>query len=81
MAKHKWSKESYNGNSARHKKSGMIQLRAGIWKLYGIRRALKIGRCSLPLGEEDIKHVKKSKNEKVERETCTYRMGEKSQYT
>jgi hypothetical protein len=36
----------------------MIQLTAGIWKLGGIRRALKIGRCHLHLGEEDVTHIK-----------------------
>jgi hypothetical protein len=59
----------------------MIQLTAGIRKLGGIRRALKIGRCHLYLGEEDVKCIKMSRNKKVDRETCIYRMGEKSPYT
>jgi hypothetical protein len=59
----------------------MIQLTAGIWKLGGIRKTLKIRRCHLHLGEEDVKHIKMSGNKKVDRETCTYRTGEKSPYT
>jgi hypothetical protein len=32
-------------------------LKAGIWKLKGIRRGLEKGRCPLCWGEEDVKHI------------------------
>jgi hypothetical protein len=32
-------------------------LKAGLWKLRGIRRGLEKGRCPLCWGEEDAKHI------------------------
>jgi hypothetical protein len=32
-------------------------LKAGIWKLKGIRRGLEKGRCPLCWGEKDVKHI------------------------
>jgi hypothetical protein len=36
---------------------GIIWLKAGIWKLRGIRRGFERGRCPLCLAEEVDKHV------------------------
>jgi hypothetical protein len=45
---------------------GIIWLKAGIWKLRGIRRGFEKGRCPLCWEEEDTKHIllrcKESKN-------------------
>jgi hypothetical protein len=36
---------------------GIIWLKAGIWKLRGIRRGFERGRCPLCLEKEDAKHI------------------------
>jgi hypothetical protein len=36
---------------------GIIWLKAGLWKLRGLRRAFERVRCPLCLGEEDAKHI------------------------
>jgi hypothetical protein len=41
----------------RNERIGVIWLKAGIWKLKGIRRGLEKGRCPLCWGEEDEKHI------------------------
>jgi hypothetical protein len=50
-----WGKECYIGT--RKERIGVIWLKAGIWKLKGIRRGLEKGRCLLCSGEEDVKHI------------------------
>jgi hypothetical protein len=39
--------------SSRNERSGIAWFRAGTWKLRGMRKGLKIGRCSLFNGVED----------------------------
>jgi hypothetical protein len=41
----------------RKERMGIIWLKAGIWKLRGIRRGFGRGRCPLYLEEEDAKHI------------------------
>jgi hypothetical protein len=48
-----WGKDK----CTRKERIGVIWLKAGIWKLKGIRRGLEKGRCPLCLGEEDEKHI------------------------
>jgi hypothetical protein len=55
--KHEWGKESYIDKCKRNERMGIIWLKAGIWKLRGIRRGFERGRCPLCLGEGDAKHV------------------------
>jgi hypothetical protein len=45
--KHEWGKESYTGKCTRKERMGIIWCKAGIWKLRGIRRGFKRGRCPL----------------------------------
>jgi hypothetical protein len=39
---------------SRNDRMGIAWLRAGIWKLRGMRKGLEIGRCN---GEEDVVHI------------------------
>jgi hypothetical protein len=56
--KRKWGKESYEDtNCTRNERMGIIWLKAGIWKLRGIRRGFARGRCPSCLGEEDAVHI------------------------
>jgi hypothetical protein len=48
-----WAREEYVLCSSRNKRRGIAWFRAGTWKLRGMRKGLKIGRCSLFNGEED----------------------------
>jgi hypothetical protein len=43
-------KESYTDECTRNERMGIIWLKAGIWKLRGIRRVVDKGRCPLFLG-------------------------------
>jgi hypothetical protein len=52
--KYEWGKESYIGKCTREERTGIIWLKARIWKLRWIRRGFKRGRCPLCLGEGDI---------------------------
>jgi hypothetical protein len=55
--KHEWDKEIYIGKCTRKDRIGIIWLKAGIWKLRGIKRGFQRGRCPLCLGEEDAEHI------------------------
>jgi hypothetical protein len=48
--KYERDKESYIDKCTRKERMGIIWLKAGIWKLRGIRRGFKRGRCPLCLG-------------------------------
>jgi hypothetical protein len=54
--KYEWGKESYIDKCTRKERIGIMWLKAGMWKLRGIRRGLEKGRCPLCWGEEDAKH-------------------------
>jgi hypothetical protein len=69
--KHKWGKESYIDECTRKERMGIIWLKAGIWKLRGIRRGFERGRCPLCQGEKDAKHIwLKCSETKKRREEC-----------
>jgi hypothetical protein len=55
--KRELGKESYVDECTRKERMGIIWLKAGIWKLRGIRRGFGKGRCPNVLGEEDAKHI------------------------
>jgi hypothetical protein len=59
-------------------KMGIIWLKAGIWKLRGIRRGFEKGKCPLCLGEKDAKHIllKCSETKKVEGRMCKQQLAE-----
>jgi hypothetical protein len=57
QVKCEWGKEWYIDKYTRKERIGVIWLKAGIWKLKGIRRGLEKGRCPLCWGEEDEKHI------------------------
>jgi hypothetical protein len=48
--KQEWGKESYIDERTRKERMGTIWLKAGIWKLRGIRREYDRGRCPIYLG-------------------------------
>jgi hypothetical protein len=48
--KYEWGKECYIDKCTRKERIGIISLKAGIWKLKGIRRGLEKGRCPLCWG-------------------------------
>jgi hypothetical protein len=48
--KYEWDKESYIDKCTRKERIGIIWLKAGIWKLKGIRRGLEKVRCPYVLG-------------------------------
>jgi hypothetical protein len=50
MMRHEWGYESCIDESIRKERMGIIWLKAGIWKLRGIRRKFERGRCPLYLG-------------------------------
>jgi hypothetical protein len=69
--KYEWGKECYIDKCTRKERIGIMWLKAGIWKLKGIRRGLEKGRCPLCWGEEDVKHILlKCKESKKWREEC-----------
>jgi hypothetical protein len=55
--KYEWGKVSYIDKCTRKERMGIIWLKAGIWKLRGIRRGFERRRCALCLGEEDVKQI------------------------
>jgi hypothetical protein len=55
--KHDWGKESYIDKCTRKEGMGIIWLKAGIWKLRGIRRGFEKGRCPLCWEEKNAKHI------------------------
>jgi hypothetical protein len=57
QVKCEWGKEWYIDKRTRKERIGVIWLKAGIWKLKGIRRGLGKGRCPLFGGEDDEKHI------------------------
>jgi hypothetical protein len=69
--KYEWGKVSYIDKCKTKEILGIIWLKAGIWKLKGIRRGFEKGRCPLCLGEEDVKHtLLKCSETKKWREKC-----------
>jgi hypothetical protein len=55
--KHWWGREIYIDECTRKERMGIIWLKAGFWKLRGIRRGTERGRYPLCLGEQDAKHI------------------------
>jgi hypothetical protein len=55
--KQKWVGEEYIEFCSRNERNGLAWMKAGVWKLRGIRRGLKKGTCPLCRGNEDAKHV------------------------
>jgi hypothetical protein len=55
--KHESGKMSYTDECTRKDRIGTTWLKAGIWKLRGLRRELERGRYPLCLGEEDATHI------------------------
>jgi hypothetical protein len=52
-----WGKRSYIDWCLRKEQSGIAWLLIGVWQLKGIRRNTDKGRCTLCLGEEDVKQI------------------------
>jgi hypothetical protein len=55
--KQKWGKEEYIKLCSRHERNGLVWMKAGVWKLRGIRRGWGKRTCPLCGGNEDVKHV------------------------
>jgi hypothetical protein len=52
-----WGEKSYIDECTRKERMRIIRLKAGTWKLRGIRRGFDRGSCPLCLGQEDAKHI------------------------
>jgi hypothetical protein len=54
--KQKWGREDYIELCSRNERNGLAWLKAGVWKLRGIRRGWEKGICPLCRDNEDAKH-------------------------
>jgi hypothetical protein len=55
--KQKWGREEYIELCYRNERNGLVWMKAGVWKLRGIRMGLKKGTCSQCRGNEVAKHI------------------------
>jgi hypothetical protein len=69
---HKLYKDNYIYGSKRDEISGIVWLKAGIWKLWWIGRGLESGRCLVCLGEEDANHINRLRNGKLKTRSFMY---------
>jgi hypothetical protein len=67
--KQEWCKESYIDERTGKERMGTLWLKAGIWKLRGIRRGYDRGRCPIYLGRGMLNFpgIKKCREELVSR--------------
>jgi hypothetical protein len=55
--KHKWGRVEKIEFSSINERNGLIWIKAGVWKLRGIRGGLEKRTCPLCMGNEDVKHI------------------------
>jgi hypothetical protein len=55
--KHKWGREEYIELCSRNERNGSAWMKAGVWKLRGIRRGWEKGTCPLCRDNVDAKHI------------------------
>jgi ribosomal protein L37AE/L43A len=69
VMKLEWGKEEYTFCCTRNERSGLARFKLGIWKLRGVRRRFKKGRCHLYREEIGVIHaytIKRFGNEGME---------------
>jgi hypothetical protein len=62
--KYKWGREEYIDFCYRSERSWIVRIKAGVWKIRGLRRGFEKGTCHLCMGNEQVKHVLLSSTER-----------------
>jgi hypothetical protein len=70
--KQKCGREGYIEFGSRNERNGLVWMKAGVWKLRGIRRGWETGTCPLCRGSEDAKQrlVSCTEIKKMENAIC-----------
>jgi hypothetical protein len=71
---HKWSREEYIEFCSRNERHGLVWIKAGVWKLRGIKRGLGKGTCPLCMEIEDVKRILLSCTETKKNAECNLRV-------